>query len=101
MRIACLQLASEIGKPLENTRRADSLLDAASPEDLDLLVLPELAFSGRSAHLLMSLCLGQDAHKHLQATIFLPPMQYVHFWNLHLKASLPDGLAPPLPNTNV
>jgi predicted amidohydrolase len=31
-----------------NLNRADAILNRASPQDLDLLVLPELAFSGQS-----------------------------------------------------
>ncbi|KAG6994023.1 carbon-nitrogen hydrolase [Physcia stellaris] len=46
MRIACIQLASELGKIQENIRRADVLLEHLSPGQCDLLVLPELAFSG-------------------------------------------------------
>ncbi len=30
-----------------NLNRADAVLSKANPQDLDLLVLPELAFSGR------------------------------------------------------
>ncbi|KAI0130043.1 carbon-nitrogen hydrolase [Xylariales sp. AK1849] len=46
MRIACLQFAPQVGDVDHNLNRADSVLSRANPEDLDLLVLPELAFSG-------------------------------------------------------
>ncbi|KAL3303108.1 N-terminal amidase [Colletotrichum asianum] len=46
MRIACLQFAPQVGDVDNNLNRADSVLSKANPEDLDLLVLPELAFSG-------------------------------------------------------
>ncbi|KAJ0116268.1 hypothetical protein J7T55_005214 [Diaporthe amygdali] len=49
MRIACLQFAPQVGDIDNNLNRADSVLAKANPEDLeglDLLVLPELAFTG-------------------------------------------------------
>ena len=46
MRIACLQFSPELGKTAENVARANVILEAASPQDIDLLVLPELAFTG-------------------------------------------------------
>ncbi|TVY29054.1 Protein N-terminal amidase [Lachnellula hyalina] len=46
MRIACLQFAPQVGDVDNNLNRADSILSRANPKDLDLLVLPELAFSG-------------------------------------------------------
>ncbi|CAD6563870.1 MAG: Carbon-nitrogen hydrolase [Alectoria sarmentosa] len=46
MRIACLQFDPELGRLPENIARANVLLEAASPQNLDLLVLPELAFTG-------------------------------------------------------
>ncbi len=52
MRIACLQFAPQVGRVSENMARADALLSKADPEDLDsldLLVLPEMAFSGAHA----------------------------------------------------
>ena len=51
MRIACLQFAPRLGKVQENITRADVLLQDVLPEQCDLLVLPELAFSGfETAH---------------------------------------------------
>lgn len=50
MKIACLQFAPQVGDVDNNLNRADSILNKAKTsdlEDLDLLVLPELAFSGR------------------------------------------------------
>ncbi|KAH6684372.1 carbon-nitrogen hydrolase [Halenospora varia] len=46
MRIACLQFAPQVGDVDNNLNRADAVLNKANPQDLDLLVLPELAFSG-------------------------------------------------------
>ncbi|KAL6797545.1 carbon-nitrogen hydrolase [Trichoderma sp. SZMC 28013] len=46
MRIGCLQFAPQVGDVDNNLNRADAVLSKANPEDLDLLVLPELAFSG-------------------------------------------------------
>ncbi|WYZ38821.1 hypothetical protein EsH8_III_000735 [Colletotrichum jinshuiense] len=46
MRIGCLQFAPQVGDVDNNLNRADSVLSKANPDDLDLLVLPELAFSG-------------------------------------------------------
>ncbi|KAM7203751.1 Carbon-nitrogen hydrolase, partial [Rhypophila sp. PSN 637] len=49
MKIACLQFAPQVGDVDNNLNRADAILNkakAADLEDLDLLVLPELAFSG-------------------------------------------------------
>ncbi|KAL2068253.1 hypothetical protein VTL71DRAFT_16351 [Oculimacula yallundae] len=46
MRIACLQFAPQVGDVNNNLNRADAVLSRANPQDLDLLVLPELAFTG-------------------------------------------------------
>ncbi|UKZ47559.1 hypothetical protein TrVGV298_001782, partial [Trichoderma virens] len=46
MRIGCLQFAPQVGDVDNNLNRADAVLSKANPEDLDILVLPELAFSG-------------------------------------------------------
>ncbi|KAI1367479.1 carbon-nitrogen family protein [Xylaria arbuscula] len=46
MRIGCLQFAPQVGDVDNNISRADDVLSRADPENLDLLVLPELAFSG-------------------------------------------------------
>lgn len=47
MRIGCLQFAPQVGDVDNNLNRADAVLSKANPEDLDLLVLPELAFTGK------------------------------------------------------
>lgn len=50
MRIACLQFAPQVGDTDNNLNRADAVLAKVDQHDLDsldLLVLPELAFSGR------------------------------------------------------
>lgn len=46
MRIGCLQFAAQVGEVKHNIALADSILTNAAPENLDLLVLPELAFTG-------------------------------------------------------
>lgn len=56
MRIACLQFAPRFGDIDNNLNRADSVLSKANPDDLDnldLLVLPELAFSGECIQVLL------------------------------------------------
>jgi hypothetical protein len=48
MRVACLQFAPEVGKVQDNLARADSILHGSQlPSDIDWLVLPELAFTGK------------------------------------------------------
>lgn len=48
MKVASLQFAPEVGKLHENIARADRiLLEAQLPLDIDWLVLPELAFTGK------------------------------------------------------
>ncbi|KAL7797609.1 carbon-nitrogen hydrolase [Trichoderma ceciliae] len=48
MRIACLQFAPHVADVENNLNKADAVLNQADPNDLDLdlLVLPELAFTG-------------------------------------------------------
>ena len=74
MRIGCLQFAPqvriyvllvkilklifcslEVGDVDNNLNRADSVLSKCNPHDLDLLVLPELAFTGMSMVLRLAL----------------------------------------------
>lgn len=40
------QFAPQVGDIDNNLNRADAVLSKANPQNLDLLVLPELAFSG-------------------------------------------------------
>ena len=47
MRIGCLQFSPQVGDVDNNLSRADSVLLKANVDDLDLLVLPELAFTGK------------------------------------------------------
>lgn len=52
MRIACLQFAPQVGDVSNNVTRAEAVLDKADSdelENLDLLVLPEMSFSGKPA----------------------------------------------------
>ena len=46
MRVACLQLSAKLGKVEDNIARANALLEESSVSNLDLLILPELAFTG-------------------------------------------------------
>ena len=46
MKIGCLQFAPQVGDVNNNLNRADAVLNKANAGDLDLLVLPEMAFSG-------------------------------------------------------
>lgn len=41
-----MQFAPQVGDVSNNLNRADAVLSRANPKDIDLLVLPELAFSG-------------------------------------------------------
>lgn len=52
MRIATLQIASRLGEGEANMQRADQLIEEANPVHLDLLVLPEMVFSGKHMFLL-------------------------------------------------
>lgn len=48
MKVALLQFAPEVGKVKENIQRADETLQKTRiPTDLDWLILPEMAFSGK------------------------------------------------------
>lgn len=52
MRIGCLQFAPQVGDVQNNLSLAEDVLTKVDPqelENLDLLVLPELAFSGKSS----------------------------------------------------
>lgn len=49
MKIACLQFAPKLGDIEGNVARANAILSAQTPEDLDLLVLPELALTDNSS----------------------------------------------------
>lgn len=46
MKIATLQFAPSLGKLGSNIDKANAILEASKPTKLDLLVLPELAFTG-------------------------------------------------------
>lgn len=50
MRIACLQFAPQVADVENNLTKADAILNEADSDDLDLdlLVLPELAFTGET-----------------------------------------------------
>lgn len=65
MRIGCLQFAPQVGDVDNNLNRADAVLSRANPKDLDLLVLPELAFSG------MFCWCGRGTHAAIMAAMSL------------------------------
>ncbi|KAL1916150.1 uncharacterized protein VTP21DRAFT_6154 [Calcarisporiella thermophila] len=46
MKIACLQYDPHLGQVQRNQRRANQLLERFQPGDIDVLVLPEMAFTG-------------------------------------------------------
>lgn len=54
MRIGCLQFAPQVGDIDNNLNRADAALQRADVDSLDLLVLPELAFTGTPLNLIRS-----------------------------------------------
>ncbi|CAG8958844.1 hypothetical protein HYFRA_00011795 [Hymenoscyphus fraxineus] len=56
MRIGCLQFAPQVGEVDNNLNRADAVLSRANPRNLDLLVLPELAFTGYNFKSLQEIC---------------------------------------------
>ncbi|SPN99918.1 uncharacterized protein DNG_02770 [Cephalotrichum gorgonifer] len=62
MKIGCLQFSPVKGDVNNNLSRADAVLLRENPDYLDLLVLPELAFSGSNFKSL------QDIYPHLEPT---------------------------------
>lgn len=46
MKIACLQYAPEVGKVESNLAKLQSVLERGDTENLDVLILPELALTG-------------------------------------------------------
>ncbi|KAI4177781.1 MAG: hypothetical protein LQ343_000245 [Gyalolechia ehrenbergii] len=72
MRIATLQFSPKLGRVEENIARADSLLSSSSSSlhNLDLLVLPELAFTGYNHPSLKSIT------PYLEATASGPSTQW-------------------------
>ena len=65
MRIGCLQFAPQVGDVDGNLSRADAVLSRADPDELDsldLLVVPEMAFSGRSQHHFLTVACAALSH---------------------------------------
>lgn len=127
MRIGCLQFAPQVGDIDNNLNRADSCLAKANPDDLDtldVLVLPELAFTGmlqpqaplasRCAaawricdKLMLQLsrctCLCTTRELRLivtQAIISSPCSRYPHTSNPRARVSVPFG-PEPLPSSTI
>lgn len=120
MRIACLQFNPELGRLAENVAHANSLLEAASPQNIDLLVLPELAFAGiaSSASFPMPTYVHSIDHKtgynypslasilpHLEPTISGPSTTWAKVTASRLNCIVTVGYPelytpPPAPSTN-
>lgn len=47
MKIVTVQIAAQLGQLETNIEKTDKLLEGLTPDDVDFLVLPELAFSGQ------------------------------------------------------
>lgn len=72
MRIGCLQFAPQVGEVEHNLTRADAVLGRVDPADmeaLDILVLPEMAFSGKSACFRSLQLIGTDSGHRLQLQV--------------------------------
>lgn len=88
MKIGCLQFAPVKGDANANISSVDSILGKADPE-LDLLVLPELAFSGLSsatptAKPIMATVKNQANTK--QAPVSSPQKRHTHSSNTPPRA---------------
>lgn len=46
MKIVCVQFCPQLGKVQENSKHVQELVAGLKPEDVDLLVLPEMALTG-------------------------------------------------------
>lgn len=89
MRIACAQFSPQVGDIDNNLNRADSVLNKAKPEQLDgldLLVLPELAFTGKYCIVVRTYLCIDGTRKGMveQTTIFVP---YCEFDAISLDSS--------------
>ena len=75
MRIACLQFAPKLGDVDNNLNRADAVLSKGNPNYLDLIVLPELAFTGMwyLLHYFLYLLLSYHALLAYSSTAFSYP----------------------------
>ncbi|KAF8539245.1 carbon-nitrogen hydrolase [Trichophaea hybrida] len=62
MRVACLQFNPHLGNLAHNLKRAEAIISKANPKDLDLLILPEMAFTGYNFKSL------QEIQSHLEPT---------------------------------
>ena len=61
MRVGCLQFAPQVGDVDNNLNRADAVLSKANVDELDLLVLPELAFTGKSLESASGMTLSRNS----------------------------------------
>jgi len=58
----------QLGNLAHNLKRAEAIISKANPTDLDLLILPEMAFSGALFlfnHMLLLICLPGVTHPRL------------------------------------
>lgn len=67
MRVACLQFSAKLGRVEDNIARANALLEESSISNLDLLILPELAFTGAFSS--QDMIINSNDRGLLQATI--------------------------------
>lgn len=68
MRIGCLQFAPQVADIDNNLNRADAVLAKANQDDLDsldLLVLPEMAFTGTYSARKVPFSQGSERHAHI------------------------------------
>lgn len=71
-RIGCLQFAPQVGDVANNLSRADAVLSKADQKELDkldILVLPEMAFSGRTPNYFLRRLSMADSRRRLQLQI--------------------------------
>ncbi len=62
MKVACLQFAPKVGECAHNIAKAEEVLAHADIDRLDILVLPELAFTGKTSTLLVSRSFMTNLH---------------------------------------
>lgn len=106
MRIACLQVIHpllpllttdnqkfdpKLGELAANIQHADAILARETPTDLDLLVLPEMAFTG--THTPPSIPHGPNPHA--QATTSSPSPRSYRTLNPRQPGPPPTGPSPP------
>ncbi|KAI7870256.1 carbon-nitrogen hydrolase [Spinellus fusiger] len=79
MKLACCQFKPQWGARKENMTLADSLLDSYKPGDIDVLVLPEMAFTG---YVFMSL---EEVMPYLETATTSPTIEWAKQQALRLQ----------------